>query len=83
MLRNLEEEWGTLMFFAKGRTADGKKTDEEKLAVFGPRRGRRGAELKVMSAVEHKKPGWFIDEDGRPKASLHQPGDDDEESEWG
>ena len=26
----------------------------EKLAIFGPRRGRRGAELKVMAAVETK-----------------------------
>merc|ERR1719162_2873883 len=30
----------------------------EELAIFGPRRGRRGAELKVMSSVENKNPGW-------------------------
>jgi hypothetical protein len=31
----------------------------EKLAIFGDRRGRRGAELKCMSAVETKRPGYF------------------------
>jgi len=31
----------------------------EKLVIFGDRRGRRGAELKCMSAVETKKPGHF------------------------
>ena len=33
----------------------------EKLAIFGPRRGRRGAELKVMAAVETKVPGYFTE----------------------
>lgn len=28
--------------------------ETEKLAIFGPRRGRRGAQLKVMAAVETK-----------------------------
>jgi 1,2-phenylacetyl-CoA epoxidase PaaB subunit len=31
----------------------------ERLAIFGPIRNRRGAELKVMSAVEAKEPGNF------------------------
>ena len=31
----------------------------EKLAIFGDRRGRRGAELKCMSAVETKRPSYF------------------------
>ena len=31
----------------------------EKLAMYGERRGRRGAELKVLSAIEQKKPGYI------------------------
>merc|ERR1719436_680813 len=31
----------------------------EKLAIFGDERARRGAELKVMSGVETKSPGYF------------------------
>ena len=82
VLRSLEEEWGTLMFFARSKEDQGRDeasglnfsgrrpigrsnrpdgSTTEKLAIFGPRRGRRGAELKVMSAVEHKKHGWFCD----------------------
>jgi len=67
-LRMIEEEWLTLMFFAKmvegGRTGAG-----EKLMLFGTLRARRGAELKVMSAVEHKKPGHFVafDDAGVPE----------------
>jgi hypothetical protein len=55
VLRNLEEEWGTLMFFAKDKKGSS-GSDVERLAIFGKRRARRGAELKVMSAVEHKIP---------------------------
>ena len=55
VLRNLEEEWGTLMFFAKDKSGSS-GSDIERLAIFGKRRARRGAELKVMSAVEHKTP---------------------------
>jgi len=68
-LGKIEEEWGTLMFFmstnmrARDRDRDDRGRQEfdgsEKLAIFGPRRGRRGAELKVMSAVETKRPGYF------------------------
>ena len=32
----------------------------EKLAIFGPKRGRRAARLKVLSAVEHKCPGFVL-----------------------
>merc|ERR1719408_436142 len=32
---------------------------DEKLAILGSNRARRGAELKVMSAVETKSPGTF------------------------
>merc|ERR1719335_2094344 len=42
-LGKIEEEWGTLMFFMS----------------TSMRRGRRAAELKCMSAVETKRPGYF------------------------
>jgi len=66
-LGKIEEEWGTLMFFmstnmrARDRENDGRRDFDgsEKLAIFGDRRGRRGAELKCMSAVETKRPGYF------------------------
>eukprot|EP00959_Pyramimonas_sp_CCMP1952_P251115 5248598-Pyramimonas_sp.AAC.2 len=45
VLRGIEEEWNTLMFFAEVR--GGKFDGREKLAIFGARRARRGAELKV------------------------------------
>ena len=60
-LRMMENEWGTLMFFAKGfgdGLADEKSS--EVLMIFGPLAKRRGAEMKVMSAVEHKINGTFI-----------------------
>jgi len=57
----MEEEWCTLMFFAEyqGRSDTEKRGSTEKLAIFGERRGQRGAELKVMSAVEQKMPGYY------------------------
>lgn len=59
-LRTIEEEWGVLMFFCEvGAKGGGRGKDYEKLAIFGPIRGRRGAELKVLSAVETKVPGNF------------------------
>lgn len=62
VLRGLEQEWGTLMFFAKGTSdVDG---EIERLAIFGPPGARCGAELKVMSAVEHKCKGWFVTDNG-------------------
>ena len=76
VLRSMEEEWGTLMFFAKTKDSDGNNSEGEILAIFGTRRGRRGAELKVMSAVEHKNPGYFLD-GNRLKNKLNQPGDDE------
>jgi len=57
-LRSIEEEWCVIMFFCEvdgGRRAK----DYEKLAIFGRVRGRRGAELKVLSAVDTKVPGHF------------------------
>lgn len=57
-LRTIEEEWCTLMFFCE--IGSGRRDrDFEKLAIFGSVRGRRGAELKVLSAVECKKPGYY------------------------
>ncbi|KAF8822025.1 domain K- type Rna binding proteins family protein [Cardiosporidium cionae] len=74
VLRRVEDEWGTLMFFVGGPQKDFmKKTNFvensshqmeeisllEKLLIFGTMRSRRGAELKIMSAVEQKCPGFF------------------------
>jgi len=57
-LRTIEEEWRTLMFFCEVG-AGGRNKDYEKLAIFGTVRARRGAELKVLSAVETKVPGYY------------------------
>ncbi|KAL8426656.1 hypothetical protein Efla_005913 [Eimeria flavescens] len=58
-LRSVEEEWNTLMFFTDLRSEKAGQT--ERLAIFGSQRARRGSELKVMSAVEQKMPGYFTD----------------------
>mmetsp|Transcript_52408 Transcript_52408/g.114369 ORF Transcript_52408/g.114369 Transcript_52408/m.114369 type:complete len:596 (-) Transcript_52408:36-1823(-) len=64
-LGGMEEEWGTLMFFMTKPGTGGGKGDRrgggfgEQLAILGPERGRRGAELKVMSSVEEKAPGQY------------------------
>merc|ERR1719401_3195108 len=61
----MEEEWGVLMFFMNKKDSDGGKAKggrdgrSEMLAIFGPQRGRRGAEIKIMSGVETKSPGTF------------------------
>jgi len=57
-LGRVEEEWGTLMFFVDrcNSKSDG---NSETLVIFGKRRSRRGAELKVMSSVESKHPGYY------------------------
>jgi len=61
-LRQIEHECATLMTFCKNEE-DGK----EPLAIFGSRRGRMTAQLKVMSIVEGKHIGWFVpDEDVHP-----------------
>jgi len=56
----MEDEWGVLMFFMNknGDQARG-RGGSEMLIIFGSRRARRGAELKVMSGVETKSPGYF------------------------
>jgi hypothetical protein len=43
----------------------------EKLAIFGPRRGRRGAELKVMAAVETKVRSGARSPAPPPRKSTH------------
>ena len=79
VLRSVEEEFGTLMFFGKlvGEASDGaeESRNDETLCVLGDRRGRRGAELKVMSAVEHKTPGVFVNDNAKLRERLKQPGD--------
>eukprot|EP00746_Dinoflagellata_sp_MGD_P142323 gnl/MRDRNA2_/MRDRNA2_75306_c0_seq2.p1 gnl/MRDRNA2_/MRDRNA2_75306_c0~~gnl/MRDRNA2_/MRDRNA2_75306_c0_seq2.p1 ORF type:complete len:506 (-),score=67.80 gnl/MRDRNA2_/MRDRNA2_75306_c0_seq2:12-1505(-) len=91
-LKTVEDACGVIIFFVRERSdsADpsGKQVDvvykeKEKLAIFGPRRCRRAAELKLMAAVEYKKPGCFIHEDGFLRHKFNQPGDDDDEAYWG
>lgn len=55
----MEEEWGVLMFFMNRKDDPRGRGASEKLMICGPQRGRRGAELKVMSGVEAKSPGYF------------------------
>lgn len=78
-LRSIEEEWGTVMFFAQ--VADGKSDEQERLCIFGPLRARRGAELKVMSAVEHKSPGQFVR--GSTLLDPIRVSCDEEDADWG
>lgn len=84
VLRDMENEWGTLMFFAKKKEDEGKDVAangekvQEILAIFGTRRSRRGAELKVMSAVEHKMPGHFLEGESL-RVPLDQPGDGEDD----
>merc|ERR1719215_1814802 len=47
------------MFFMNKRDKARGRGRAEQLIICGPKRGRRGAELKVMSSVETKSPGVF------------------------
>lgn len=62
-LRSVEDEWWTLLFFLsvnpKNPIVHTNPNHVEKLAIFGPERNRRGAELKVMAAIENKISGYF------------------------
>lgn len=69
-LRTTENDWCTLLFFCnyhhkKGREMETNDNNEamvrreEKLAVFGSRRGQLGSKLRLMSAIENKLPGYF------------------------
>ena len=53
-LRMVEEEYCTIMFFVRLKGESRRPRDTEQMAIFGERRGRRGAELKVMAAIESK-----------------------------
>ncbi|KAF4744767.1 hypothetical protein FOZ62_032106 [Perkinsus olseni] len=66
-MNSMEEETDTLMFFLdKGKHAgDGDAKPTEKLLIFGPARGRRIAQLKLMSAIETKSPGFFLEDEER------------------
>ena len=76
-LRSMEEEWGVLMFFAKTSEDRGKSDSDEQLCIFGPLAARRGAELKTMSAVEHKHPGYCVSSKGELREIERVPGDED------
>mmetsp|Transcript_66357 Transcript_66357/g.130740 ORF Transcript_66357/g.130740 Transcript_66357/m.130740 type:complete len:900 (-) Transcript_66357:15-2714(-) len=67
-LRFVEEDFGTLLFFIDFSKAN-KRDQLERLAIFGPLRQRRGAELKVMAAIEMKQPGYFTD----PQLPMEDP----------
>lgn len=82
-LRSMEEEWGVLMFFAK-TTTNGRPImdNQESLCIFGPLPSRRGAEIKVMSAVEHKHPGFCVSSRNELREIERVPGDKDLDG-WG
>mmetsp|Transcript_71435 Transcript_71435/g.231103 ORF Transcript_71435/g.231103 Transcript_71435/m.231103 type:complete len:571 (+) Transcript_71435:62-1774(+) len=73
-LRTLEDEYGTLMFFAD---QDGVERHEEfvDLMIFGGRPGRRAAQLAVMSAIENKVPGNFSEEWRKTGATFESKAD--------
>ncbi|KAH3757549.1 domain K- type RNA binding proteins family protein [Pelomyxa schiedti] len=71
-MRKIEEEWDILLFFITHHTLT-KGSKVETLAIFGDRRGRRGAELKLMSAIEQKRPGHY----------THNAKDTTCDDEWG
>eukprot|EP00746_Dinoflagellata_sp_MGD_P047830 gnl/MRDRNA2_/MRDRNA2_21817_c0_seq1.p1 gnl/MRDRNA2_/MRDRNA2_21817_c0~~gnl/MRDRNA2_/MRDRNA2_21817_c0_seq1.p1 ORF type:complete len:430 (+),score=28.50 gnl/MRDRNA2_/MRDRNA2_21817_c0_seq1:3-1292(+) len=76
-LREIETRWKTLMFFGTFG-----QTSYERLAIFGARAGRRGAELQVMGLVEKYAPGFFLDKKGKLFKPFDQPGDDNDD-DWG
>ena len=72
-LRRIEADNGTLLFFGKPTTDP--EDAPEKLIICGDRKGRRGSELQVMSSIERKIPGTFVDEEKKLKIRFEQPGD--------
>lgn len=80
-LRTIEEEWGTLMFFVEVESSRSRSKEYGKLAIFGDVKARRGAELKVLSAVETKVPGYF--EKIREEVVSRDKGCDYEDGTWG
>jgi len=83
-LRSMEEEWGVLMFFAKTKIGgkEQEATGAESLCIFGDLAARRGAEIKVMSAVEHKHPGYCVSSRNELRELERVPGDEDVDG-WG
>eukprot|EP00397_Hematodinium_sp_SG-2012_P014305 GEMP01014539.1.p1 GENE.GEMP01014539.1~~GEMP01014539.1.p1 ORF type:complete len:471 (+),score=114.25 GEMP01014539.1:133-1545(+) len=88
-LRTLEDEWRVLLLFVvrdekrddrsgRGRSRSDRRRrgKEETLVIFGERRGRRGAELKALSAIEAKCPGFF---EAHREEILYR----DEDKDWG
>jgi hypothetical protein len=67
-LHSLEEDTKTLMFFD---TKDTNKAEEVLMIFSVHARGRKQAELKIMSAIESKLPGHFLTGDYR--ARLEKP----------
>jgi len=63
-LRLVEEDFGTLLFFIDFNRSS-RRDQLERLAIFGSLRERRGAELKVMAAIEVKHPGYFTSRDSQ------------------
>lgn len=65
-LRRLEEEWGVIMMFAEysgtnitAVMGSGQVSRTETVVIFGPYRGRRGAQLTVMNVIESKLVNHF------------------------
>ena len=68
---------GRAHVFAK--TEGSQRGDDEQLCIFGPLScWRGGAELKTMSAVEHKHPGYCVSSKGELRDVDRVPGDEDE-----
>ena len=76
-LRMVEQEYGTIMFFVhlKGES-DRSRRGEERLAIFGERRARRGAELKIMSAIESRLEGHLTERMEEHKSDSEEWGTD-------
>lgn len=75
-LRDIERECATLMTFCKDES-----NNREPLAIFGTRRGRLQAQLKVMSILEGKEEGWFVKDKEHPE--VHLCDRDSEDGDWG
>jgi len=64
-LRQIERECATLMTFCKEED-----NDNEPLAIFGTRRGRLTAQMKIMSIVEGKCENWFCKDGDHPEVQI-------------
>eukprot|EP00041_Stephanoeca_diplocostata_P027065 m.739259 g.739259 ORF g.739259 m.739259 type:complete len:667 (+) comp23106_c0_seq2:281-2281(+) len=85
-LREVEEEWGTFLFFAvdvhDSVYEDG--STKTKLLIFGRDRwGRRGSQLKVMAAIEMKLPGSYVQHDEHEQLKPSFLFQDDDENDDG